>query len=171
MNLNVQKQLWLSHVYQTHQTTLLSWFKHKLQHHHQSEDLSQEVFYRALKSNYCFTSIKEPQAWLMGIAKHVIIDHWRRQHLERLYLEALAYLPEEFYPSAEHEVCIRETLYQVHLMLEKLPQRTAQVFLLSQLDGLTYYTIAEKLGISEATVKRDMKLAFLACINLYNSEH
>ena len=171
MNLNVQKQLWLSHVYQTHQTTLLSWFKHKLQHHHQSEDLSQEVFYRALKSNYCFTSIKEPQAWLMGIAKHVIIDHWRRQHIERLYLEALAYLPEEFYPSAEHEVCIRETLYQVHLMLEKLPQRTAQVFLLSQLDGLTYYTIAEKLGISEATVKRDMKLAFLACIILYNSEH
>ena len=171
MNLNVQKQLWLSHVYQTHQTTLLSWFKHKLQHHHQSEDLSQEVFYRALKSNYCFTSIKEPQAWLMGIAKHVIIDHWRRQHIERLYLEALAYLPEEFYPSAEHEVCIRETLYQVHLMLEKLPQRTAQVFLLSQLDGLTYYTIAEKLGISEATVKRDMKQAFLACLNLYNSEH
>jgi RNA polymerase sigma factor (sigma-70 family) len=171
MNLNVQKQLWLSHVYQTHQTTLLSWFKHKLQHHHQSEDLSQEVFYRALKSNYCFTSIKEPQAWLMGIAKHVMIDHWRRQHIERLYLEALAHLPEEFYPSAEHEVCIRETLYQVHVMLEKLPQRTAQVFLLSQLDGLTYYAIAEKLNISEATVKRDMKQAFLACINLYNSEH
>ena len=171
MNLNVQKQLWLSHVYQTHQTTLLSWFKHKLQHHHQSEDLSQEVFYRALKSNYCFTSIKEPQAWLMGIAKHVIIDHWRRQHIERLYLEALAHLPEEFYPSAEHEVCIRETLYQVHVMLEKLPQRTAQVFLLSQLDGLTYYAITEKLNISEATVKRDMKQAFLACINLYNSEH
>ena len=171
MNLNVQKQLWLSHVYQTHQTTLLSWFKHKLQHHHQSEDLSQVVFYRALKSNYCFTSIKEPQAWLMGIAKHVIIDHWRRQHIERLYLEALAHLPEEFYPSAEHEVCIRETLYQVHVMLEKLPQRTAQVFLLSQLDGLTYYAIAEKLDISEATVKRDMKQAFLACINLYNSEH
>ncbi|MND49343.1 putative RNA polymerase sigma factor FecI [compost metagenome] len=171
MNLNVQKQLWLSHVYQTHQTTLLSWFKHKLQHHHQSEDLSQEVFYRALKSNYCFTSIKEPQAWLMGIAKHVIIDHWRRQHIERLYLEALAHLPEEFYPSAEHEVCIRETLYHVHVMLEKLPQRTAQVFLLSQLDGLTYYAIAEKLDISEATVKRDMKQAFLACINLYNSEH
>lgn len=56
-------------------------------------------------------------------------------------------------------------------MLEKLPQRTAQVFLLSQLDGLTYYAIAEKLDISEATVKRDMKQAFLACINLYNSEH
>ena len=168
MNLNVQKKLWFSHLYNTHQTTLLSWFKHKLQHHHQSEDLSQEVFYRALKSEYCFEKIKEPQAWLMGIAKHVIIDHWRHQHVERLYLDALAQLPEHYDPSAEHEVCIRETLYQVHRMLEKLPTRTSQVFLLSQLDGLTYRVISEKLNISEATVKRDMKQAFLACISLYN---
>jgi RNA polymerase sigma factor (sigma-70 family) len=168
MNLNVEKQLWFSHVYQSQQSSLLSWFKHKLQHHHQSEDLSQEVFYRALKSDYCFEKIKEPQAWLMGIAKHVIIDYWRHQHVEHLYLDALAQLPEEYYPSAEYEVCIRETLYQVHLMLEKLPQRTAQVFLLSQLDGLTYRAISEKLEISEATVKRAMKQAFLACISLYN---
>ena len=168
MNLNVEKQLWFSHVYKSQQSSLLSWFKHKLQHHHQSEDLSQEVFYRALQSDYCFENIKEPQAWLMGIAKHVIIDYWRHQHVEHLYLDALAQLPEEYYPSAEYEVCIRETLYQVHLMLEKLPQRTAQVFLLSQLDGLTYRAISEKLDISEATVKRDMKQAFLACISLYN---
>lgn len=166
MNLNVHKQLWFSHVYQTHQTTLLSWFKHKLQHHHQSEDLSQEVFYRALKSHYQHEHIKEPRAWLLGIAKHVIIDHWRHQQVERLYLEALAQLPAEFYPSAEHEICIRETLFQVHKVLEKLPARAAQVFLLSQLDGLTYKSICAQLNISEATVKRDMKLAFLACISL-----
>jgi len=166
MNLNVHKQLWFSHVYQMHQTTLLSWFKNKLQHHHQSEDLSQEVFYRALKSSYQYENIKESKAWLLGIAKHVIIDHWRHQHVERLYLDAIAQLPEEFYPSAEHEICIRETLFQVHKVLEKLPSRATQVFLLSQLDGLTYKAICEQLNISEATVKRDMKLAFLACISL-----
>ena len=166
MNLNVHKQLWFSHVYQTHQTTLLSWFKHKLQHHHQSEDLSQEVFYRALKSHYQYENIKEPKAWLLGIAKHVMIDHWRHQQVERLYLEALTQLPEAFYPSVEHEICIRETLFQVHKVLEKLPARATQVFLLSQLDGLTYKAIAEQLHISEATVKRDMKHAFLACISL-----
>ncbi|WOE31506.1 MULTISPECIES: sigma-70 family RNA polymerase sigma factor [unclassified Acinetobacter] len=166
MNLNVNKQLWFSLVYQTHQTTLLSWFKSKLKHHHQSEDLSHEVFYRALKSSYDHHNIKEPKAWLLGIAKHVIIDHWRHQHVERLYLEALAQLPEEFHPSAEHEICIRETLFQVHKILEKLPPRVTQVFLFSQLDGLTYKAIAHKLDISEATVKRDMKLAFLSCIHL-----
>lgn len=172
MNMHVQsKQLWFSDVYEMHHSFLLAWFKSKLQHHHQSEDLSQEVFYRALKSQYHYQNIKEPQAWLMGIAKHVIIDHWRHQHVQRLYLEALEQIPEQFYPSAEHEVCIRETLYQIHLLLEKLPQRTSQVFLLSQLDGLTYRAIAEKMNISEATVKRDMKQAFLLCLNLYNDLH
>ena len=168
MDINIQKQLWFSHIYQTHQSFLLSWFKSKLQHHHQSEDLSQEVFYRALKSQYHYQKIKEPQAWLMGIAKHVIIDHWRHQHVQRVYLEALEQLPEQFYPSAEHEICIRETLYQIHLLLEKLPQRTSQIFLMSQLDGLTYRAISEKMNISEATVKRDMKQAFLLCLSLYN---
>ena len=54
MNLDVDKQVWFSQIYRSQQTTLLSWFKHKLQHHHQSEDLSQEVFYRALKVNIVF---------------------------------------------------------------------------------------------------------------------
>ena len=164
---NIEKQLWFTQIYHQHQTTLLSWFKHKLQHHHHSEDLSQEVFYRALKSQYQFARIQQPQAWLMGIAKHVIIDHWRHQHIERLYLEALAQLPETFYPSAEHELCIRETLYQVHAMLEQIPQRAARVFLLSQLDGQSYREICVQLNISEATVKRDMKLAFIACFKIY----
>lgn len=97
-----------------------------------------------------------------------MIDHWRRQHIEQLYLDALAQLPQQYVPSVEHEVCIRETLYQVHLMLEKLPSRTAQVFLMSQLDGMTYRAISEQMNISETTVKREMKQAFLACISLYN---
>lgn len=145
------------------------WFKHKLHNHHHSEDLSQEVFYRALKSNYCFENIKEPKAWLLGIAKHVIIDHWRHQQVEHLYLDALIHTPQDGYPSVEHEICIRESLYQVHQTLERLPERVAQVFLLSQMEGMTYRAIGEKLNISEATVKRDMKQAFLACSSIYNT--
>ena len=166
MDSKTPRNSWFSDQFHLHQSTLLSWFKHKLQHHHQSEDLSQEVFYRALKSQYQYEKIKEPQAWFMGIAKHVIIDYWRRQHIERLYLEALAQLPEEAHPSVEHEMCIRETLLQLHIVLDQLPARTAQVFLLSQLDGLTYKEISQKFNISEATVKRDMKHAFLACLSL-----
>lgn len=169
MNLNVQKQQWFDHIYQDHQNTLLLWFKHKLHNHHHSEDLSQEVFYRALKSNYSFENIKEPKAWLLGIAKHVIIDHWRHQQIERLYLDALIHTPQDSHPSVEHKICIQESLYQVHQTLEMLPDRVAQVFLLSQMEDMTYRSIGEKLNISEATVKRDIKQAFHACSSIYNT--
>lgn len=164
-----QKHLWFNHIYQAHHGSLLKWFNHKLNHHHQAEDLSQEVFYRILKNDDYLQHVKEPKAWLFGIAKHVVIDFWRRQQIEKLYLDAIAHLPEEFHPSAEHELCIRETVYQVHCILEQLPERIAQVFLLSQLDGLSYLQIAEQLNISETTVKRDMKQAFLACMHLHES--
>lgn len=169
MNLNVEKQQWFNHIYQDYQSSLVLWFKHKLHNHHSSEDLSQEVFYRALKSNYRFEEIKEPKAWLLGIAKHVIIDHWRHQQIERGYLETLPSITQDDYPSTEHQICMCETLNQVQQTLEKLPNRVAQVFLLSQLEGMTYRTIGQQLNISQATVKRDMKQAFSACSKTYNN--
>jgi len=51
-------------------------------------------------------------------------------------------------------------------MLREMPARVRQVFLLSQLDGLTYGEIAEQLNVSLITVKRDMRSAFLACLSL-----
>lgn len=61
MNLKVQKQQWFDHIYQDHQNTLLLWFKHKLHNHHHSEDLSQEVFYRALKVTTVLKILKNPK--------------------------------------------------------------------------------------------------------------
>ncbi|MCH4248674.1 sigma-70 family RNA polymerase sigma factor [Acinetobacter populi] len=164
--MNIQsKHVWFQQIYQAHHATLLRWFNRKLNHHQQAEDLSHEVFYRILKSEQ-HQQIQEPKAWLLGIAKHIVIDHWRKQQIERLYLDTLHHLPQDYYPSAEHEACIRESIYQVHCILEQLPIRVAQTFLLAQLDGLNYAQIAERLNISETTVKRDMKLAFLACMQI-----
>lgn len=169
MNLHIKKQLWFHHIYQNHQNALLLWFKSKLNNHHQCEDLSQEVFYRAFKSDYSFDNIREPKAWLISIAKHVIIDHWRHQHIELSYLETLIHTCQQTSPSAEHEISMREVLCQLQQKLDTLPHRAAQVFLLSQLEGLTYKSIGDKLQISEATVKRDMKQALIICNDVYKN--
>lgn len=41
-----------------------------------------------------------------------------------------------------------------------------EAFLLAQLDGLTLPRIAEKLGVSRATVERDLAKAFAACYRM-----
>lgn len=108
----------------------------------------------------------EPRALLTHIAKGLVIDRWRRQEVERAYLEAIAHLPQPEVPSPETRWLILETLYRIDAMLRDMPARVRQVFLLSQLDGLTYAQIAEQLQVSLITIKRDMRTAFLACLSI-----
>jgi RNA polymerase sigma-19 factor, ECF subfamily len=58
---------------------------------------------------------------------------------------------------------VLEALIAVDAVLSNLPQRSREVFLLSQLDGLTYSEIAQQLGISFSTVRKDMFSALKAC--------
>jgi len=108
----------------------------------------------------------EPRALLTHIAKGLVVDRWRRQDVERAYLEAIAHLPQPEVPSPETRWLILETLCRVDAMLRDMPARVRQVFLLSQLDGLTYAQIAEQLQLSLITIKRDMRTAFLACLSI-----
>ena len=57
-----------------------------------------------------------------------------------------------------------ETLIALQDILNSLKEREKQVFLLSQIEGLSYAQIAEKLEISVITVKRDIKQAMLKCL-------
>jgi RNA polymerase sigma-70 factor (ECF subfamily) len=103
---------------------------------------------------------------LAHIAKGLVVDRWRRQEVERAYLESVAQLPEALVPSPESRLLILETLCRLEAMLQSLPALTRQAFLMSQLDGLTYSAIAEQLGVSLITVKRHMRTAFVACLSL-----
>ena len=126
-------------------------------------DLAQDTFVRVLGRPVAGA---EPRALLTHIAKGLVVDRWRRQEIERAYLETVAQLPEELVPSPESRLLILETLCRLEAMLQSLPALTRQAFLMSQLDGLTYGAIAEQLGVSLITVKRHMRTAFVACLSL-----
>jgi len=51
-------------------------------------------------------------------------------------------------------------------MLSLLKPRVRQAFLLARLDGLTCAQIAEKLGVSRATIERDLATALQHCYRL-----
>ncbi len=107
--------------------------------------------------------VLEPRAFLTTIAKRVLFNHYRRQDLERAYLDALAQLPEQVAPSEEERAIILQTLMELDQLLDGLPRAVKQAFLLAQVDGLTYNEIAHELGISLATVKRHLNRAAMRC--------
>lgn len=107
--------------------------------------------------------VLEPRAFLTTIAKRVLFNHYRRQDLERAYLDTLAQLPEQVVPSEEERAIILQSLMELDQLLDGLPRAVKQAFLLAQVDGLTYNEIARELGISLATVKRHLNKAAMRC--------
>ncbi|MGY1952592.1 sigma factor-like helix-turn-helix DNA-binding protein [Pseudomonas pergaminensis] len=55
-------------------------------------------------------------------------------------------------------------------LLDQLKPRVREAFLLAQLDGLTCAQIALRLGVSKATVERDLSKALHACYRLRYAE-
>lgn len=155
-------------LYQEHRSWLHRWLKRKLDCDEQALDLIQTTFVRVLLKRDEIAQLREPRAYLTTIAHGLVNDFWRRQKLERAYLEALATLPETTYPSEEQRAEAIETLLQIDLMLDKLSPPVRQAFLLSQLDGLTYKQISIKLEVSERTIKNYMAQAMLQCLQIVN---
>ncbi|WP_425318101.1 sigma-70 family RNA polymerase sigma factor [Pseudomonas nitroreducens] len=155
----------VSELYQHHHGWLQGWLHRRLDCHEQAADLAQDTFTRLLGSRRVLDA-REPRAYLTTIAKGLMINWFQRQSLERAYLEALAGLQEELAPSPEQRYLVLETLHEIDALLARLPDPVRQAFLLSQIEGLKYEAIAQRLGVSLGSVKRYMQQAFRHCLEL-----
>ena len=155
----------VSHLYQDHHGWLQGWLRRRLGCAENAADLAQATFARLLASRRVLDA-REPRAYLTTVAKGLMINWFQRQSLERAYLDALANLPEDLAPPPEQRLMVLETLHEVDALLDSLPDRVRQAFLLAQIEGLKYEAIAERLGVSLGSVKRYMQQAFRQCLEL-----
>ncbi|MFV3405486.1 MULTISPECIES: sigma-70 family RNA polymerase sigma factor [Pseudomonas] len=149
-------------LYLAHHTWLTGWLRRRLDCPQSAADLAQDTYVRLLQAREA-PQLVEPRAFLTTVAKRVLCNHFRRQALERAYLEALAQVPEHLAPSEEDKALILETLFELDRLLDGLAPRVKRAFLLAQIDGLGHTEIARELGISLATVKRYLHKAALRC--------
>ncbi len=147
----------------------MSWLSRKLGCPEQAADLCQDTFFKLLKRQYPL-ELKTPRAYLTTVAHSLVVNHWRRLDVERHYLEAIAVLPEDECPSLEDQVILIETLTRIDHALSGLPKHVREAFLLSQLHGLTYKVIAERLDVSDRTIKNYMAKAMMHCLLIAESD-
>jgi len=152
-------------MYLAHHGWLQAWLRKKLGNPCDAADLAQDTFIRILAARNAIT-IDEPRAYLTTVARGVLINWYKRQALERAYLEALALMPEPEAPSPEQRAIILQTLHEIDAMLDALRPVARKVFLLSQLEGMKYEDIAALTGVSLTSVKRYMRQAFRQCMEL-----
>jgi RNA polymerase sigma factor (sigma-70 family) len=154
----------LASLYRDNHRWLRAWLYRQLRCPQDAADLTQDTFLRALSSRQ-LAQLEEPRAFLGTLARRLLSNLWRRRRVERAYLAALADLPERFSPSEEDVALVREAIETIDRLLDGLPQRVRRAFLLNRLEGMPQQAIAELLGISLATVERDLRRAFIHCLS------
>ncbi len=143
-------------MYRDHHAWLFSLLRRQMGGQHADAwDLVQDTFERLLLQHYL-----EPKTWNRGylatIARRLLIDRHRRRELEAAYLSALASQPEPVAPSAEMLAQVAQQLSTVCDVLDRMPARMRQVFLLARINGASYEAIASQLQITINVVQKDM---------------
>ncbi|AOK31771.1 MULTISPECIES: sigma-70 family RNA polymerase sigma factor [Burkholderia] len=158
----LQLQHEIAALYTGHRGWLHGWLTKKLGCSERAADLVHDTFMRLLARTEPINAL-EPRAFLTTIAQRVLFNYWRRERLERAYLDALAQWPQDVAPSPQTRAILFETLVEIDRMLDALPAAVRQAFLLAQLDGMTHAQIAAELSVSLATVKRYLVKAGAQC--------
>ncbi|MGZ8236812.1 MAG: RNA polymerase sigma factor [Methylobacter sp.] len=158
MNLNVEA------IYLNHQSELQFHLTRIVNCPDIAADLAQEsfiIFFREAQKQ----TIDHPRGFLFRVAKNLAYDHIKHRKVTENYVQTKEQPlppPSEF-PSAEKLVSIDERLAAITRILDELPLRTREIFVLNRVYGMTYAEIAKDLSISDSAVEKHMAKALLHC--------
>ncbi|MEN8157714.1 MAG: RNA polymerase sigma-70 factor [Bacteroidota bacterium] len=130
-----------------------------------AEEVVQDVFYNIWKNR---ESLKIRQSWQSYLYRSVYNNSMmflRKKRREYSIEEGVMPDPEGRSPDPSQEMQLTELSEQISQILEKLPERTRQIFMMNRQDGLKYREIAQKLSISVKTVEANMGKALRALRN------
>jgi RNA polymerase sigma-70 factor, ECF subfamily len=135
-----------------------------------AQDLVQETFLAALKAIDRFAGRSTERAWLFGILRNKLVDHYRRQSREMALADAESAAPEEDglfhaaglgkdgwihrlapqrWEAPDESLVSGEFQGVFQECVSGLPDKVAQVFLRREIDDLPSEEICKEFGISQ----------------------
>ncbi|MCK5214632.1 MAG: sigma-70 family RNA polymerase sigma factor [Candidatus Omnitrophica bacterium] len=140
----------------------------RLRNPNEAENIVQETFLAALTARERFAGKSSERTWLIGILKHKVIDHFRKNYRERpvtdltdnekaidTFYDHVGHpnrSPSDWMPESKKLLDNKEFWEAFHKCLNKLPQATHQAFVLRELESLEGKKICETLNISQSNL-------------------
>src|SRR5437870_9489090 len=137
----------LTCAYQTHVTAIYQYIYSRVGNRPDAEDLTAQVFMKAINGMRSDVSVPELRSWLYRVAQTTLADHWREY-----YAEGTGELDDDVTrPPAPREN--PEAAQRVDSLLATLPESYRRVLELRFLRGYSVRETAQELSLSEANVK------------------
>ncbi|MDR0878161.1 MAG: RNA polymerase sigma factor [Treponema sp.] len=118
-----------------------------------AEDLCQEAFFRLHEKNMVFPNPEEAKYWLIRVVKNAALNYAKRKDRERKAYQRAFREDVRHEETGEGLLVRKETLTEIQMALEKLPENLKIVLILKEYGELNYKEIGRALGISEGNVK------------------
>lgn len=129
---------------------LFLFIKKRIKSTEDAKDLTQEVFYKLVKSDY--SEIDSLKSWVYAIARNTIIDYYRKKGLitEEIDKQPLGYMVEE---ESDEAIVAQQLSGCIAPFVSQLPDEYRKVMELSELQDVPQKEIAEQLDLNYATVR------------------
>ncbi len=126
---------------------LAGWVRRLVDDDETAHEIASEAFTRLLAR---WSSLDSPQSYLYMIATNLIRDHWRRTERERKAIRSVtAAASRDPVSHPAQDVDVRN-------LIQELPQRMRNAFLLHYYAGFGVREVATLLGRPEGTIKADL---------------
>jgi RNA polymerase sigma-70 factor (family 1) len=133
-----------------------------------AREIIQEVFIKYWLNRASLPGMTNPGGWLYTVACNVAYDFLRSRATYQLKLRQLPAIDMD--RDLEEQLDAKYTKALIDEAVAQLPHRRRQVFQMARLDGYSRKEIAEKLDISEHTVRNQLVEA-LAFVQEYVEKH
>lgn len=145
-------------IFKSYWVPLLIYLSKLVKERSDAEDLLQNIFVNVWNKAQS-AEIQHLQTWLYGAArKSALFYHRTQSNQKKLISSILDYIQEEGFSLIDQQQG-KELQVIIDREIDQLPPKMREVFLLSRNEQLSYKEIAERLHISDQTVKKQVSNA------------
>ena len=124
-----------------------------------SEEITQQVFIIIWEKRTTIDPEQSFESYLMSIARNLIINYLKRKTYLQVYINYTIHNDSEYDFVTENIIAYQDLQKCLEYLIDQLPPRRKQIFLLSRNSGLSYKDIANELSLTESTVNTQITKA------------
>lgn len=157
--LSAGEDLAFKELYEQYAPSLISFAAARLVSLEEAHDIVHDIFVHLWQDKENINIQLSFRAYLFAATRYRIIDHIRKNSSRKKYAEQIGKMPVHIEEEAENKLFEKELRERLDEAISQLPPRTKEVFCLSRFEHLTAKEIAERLNLSEQTVKNQLTTA------------
>lgn len=126
-----------------------------------AQDITQNIFMKLWKNRKKLEHIKSMDDYLFILSKNACMDYFRKASRKKEISTDVfdEFLLSRIVSSSEKRIDALSDIEELRHVIESLPSKRRDIFIMSRFDGLSNDEIASILGVSKKTVENQISLA------------